>query len=248
MNQEFEGLTPDGPGEPVPDWRPLLKWGTVISIVLLVFVNLVAEVIPPLVVFAVLMLIGLVWLRRGTKGPVILLMITHALHIILGLPFVAPTLAVPSSAGDFIVNVGLLLAGLTAFAAAIRVLLRRPGSAEAPKKLGRAAVALFVLAAAFSVYSFVRYEDATAQEGDIRLTTENLEFNESTLETQGGEVSVYLNNADDTVHTFTIDELGVNLGVPASGSGRTTFQAEPGRYEFYCAPHREDMKGVLYVD
>lgn len=248
MNQEFEGLSANGPGVPVPDWRPLLKWSTIVTIVLLVFVNIVAEVIPPLVVFAFLMFIGLMWLPRQTKGPVILLLITHALHFILGLPFIAPTLAVPASAGDFIVNVALLLAGLTGFAAAIRVLLRRPGSADAPRNLGRGAVALFVVAAVFSVYSMLRYEDAASQEGDLRLTTENLEFSETVLETQGGEVSVHLENADDTVHTFTIDELGVNLGVPASGSGRTTFEAERGRYEFYCAPHREDMKGILYVD
>ena len=247
MQQEFDGER-NVPGEAVPEWRGLLKWSTVVSIALLAFVNIVADVIPPLVVFAILMLIGLLWLRRGTKAPAMLLMITHALHIILGLPFIAPTLAVPASAGDFIVNVALLLAGLTGFAAAIRVLIRRPGSTAAPKKLGRAAVALFAVAAIFSVVSMLRYEDASVEQGDIRLTTENLAFSETVLETQGGQVSLHLNNLDDTVHTFTIDELGVNLGVPASGSGRTTFEAEPGTYEFYCAPHREDMKGTLYVD
>lgn len=248
MKEELEGSTPNGSDVAIPNWRPLLKWSTVVSIVFLVFINIVAEVIPPLVVFAVLMFVGLLWLPRETKGPVILLLITHALHTILGFPFIAPTLAVPASSGDFIVNVALLLAGLTGFAAAIRVLLRRPGSAEAPKKLGMGALALFGVAAIFSVYSMLQYEDATAEQGDIRLTTENLEFSETVLETQGTEVSLHLDNADDTVHTFTIDELGVNLGVPASGSGRTTFEAEPGRYQFYCAPHREDMQGILYVD
>ena len=106
---------------------------------------------------------------------------------------------------------------------------------------------LFVALALFSVVSTVGYDEAAAQEGDIELATEDIEFTDTSIDAQSGEVSVFVDNADGTLHTFTIDELNVDLDIPASKSARVTFQAEPGTYEFYCVPHHEDMKGTLTV-
>ena len=46
---------------------------------------------------------------------------------------------------------------------------------------------------------------------------------------------------------MSIHNLDVDLDIPASKSARITFDAEPGTYEFFCQPHKEDMKGTLTV-
>ena len=230
-----------------PGWVNLLKWSAIASIVVIVLVNIFAGVIPPLLVFAVLFLGGVIWLRRSIKGPAIFLLVVFILHLALSAPFSIPALAVPASAGDFILTVASVLASIAGIVAAIAV-LRRVTSNDAPKKLGLALVGLFVLLAIFSVISTVGYENATAQEGDVRLTAEDIEWTETTLEARSGEVSVFVDNADGTLHTFTIDELDVNLNIPASSAARITFQAEPGTYEFYCTPHKETMEGTLTVE
>ena len=228
-------------------WVSLLKWSAIASVIVIVLVNIFAGIIPPLLVFAVLFLAGVIWLRRATKGPTILLLVVFTLHLVLSAPFSIPALGVPASAGDFILTVASVLASIAGIVAAIGV-LRRLTASDAPKRLGLALVGVFVLATIFSVISTVGYENATAQEGDVELTAEDIEFTETSLEAGSGQVSVFVDNADATLHTFTIDELDVNLNIPASSAARITFQAEPGTYEFYCAPHKEDMEGTLTVE
>ena len=241
-----EAVTPEEPDAP-GGWVRLLKWSAIASVVVVVLVNIFAGLIPPLLVFALIWLIGAVWLKRSTKGPAILLLVSFLLMLALSAPFTIPTLAVPASAGDFILNLASLLAGLLGIVAAIAV-LRRATATDTPRKLATAGVVLFVIGAIFSVVATLGYEDATAQEGDIELVTEDIEFSETSLDASSGEVGVFVDNKDATLHTFTIDELDVNLDIPASKSARITFEAEPGTYEFYCVPHEGDMEGTLTVE
>jgi plastocyanin len=248
MSDQTETVAPNERTEGGTGWANLLKWSAIASIVVIVLINVFAGLIPPLVIFAVLFLAGVIWLGRATKGPAILLLVSFILMVAMSAPFIIPTLAVPASGGDFILNIASLVAAVVGIVAAIAILRRSSGSSDAPKKLGLAALGLFLVAALFSVIATVGYEDATAQEGDVELAAEDIEFSEDSLETGSGDVSVFVDNADGTLHTFTIDELDVNLDVPASSAARVTFEAEPGTYEFYCAPHAEDMKGTLTVE
>jgi plastocyanin len=59
---------------------------------------------------------------------------------------------------------------------------------------------------------------------------------------------VFVENQDNVLHTLTIDELGVDLQIPAKSEGRVTFDAKPGTYEFVCIPHEGmGMTGTLEV-
>lgn len=236
-----------GTGAAGTTWSTLLRAAVVTAIVDVVLVNVFAGVIPPLLVFAVIWVGALVWLRKTSKGPAILLLVSFVAFIALSAPFTIPSLAIPASAGDFILNVLGLLAALAGIVAAVQVIRGQTGPAPAARTLGLAAVVVFVVGSVFSVYSAVTYDDAVAQEGDLRLVTKDLEFQETSLESEGGEVAVFVDNEDPTFHTFTIEELDVSLDIPASKSARVTFDAEPGEYEFFCEPHKEDMKGTLTV-
>jgi plastocyanin len=235
----------DAPGM---SWTKLLRRSVVAAIVVVALINLFAGVIPPLVVFALVWIGALWWLGRSTKGPATVLLVSFVAFLVLSARFVIPTLTVPASAGDFILNVGSVLAALTGIAAAIAVLRAQPGRSGAPLALGRTAAGVFAVASIFSIVSTVTYDDAVAQPGDVELVTRDIEFEPASIESDAGTVSVFVANEGSTLHTFTIDDLGVDLDIPASKSARVTFDAEPGTYEFYCVPHEGDMEGTLTVE
>ncbi len=241
-----EGATPAAAGT---TWVKVLRWSTIVAIVDVVLINVVsAEPIPPLLVFGVIWIASLVWLARATKGPALLLLVSFVAFIGLSAPFTIPTLVVPASAGDFILNLGGFLAALVGIVAAIAVIRGLLDTAPAARSLATAAAVVFVLGSAFSIYATATYDSASAQEGDVELVAKDVEFEDTSLEAEAGEVAVFVDNEDQTLHTFTIEELGVNLDIPATKSARVTFDAEPGEYEFFCEPHKEDMKGTLTVE
>ena len=229
-------------------WKKLLMWSAIWKVVVIALVTIFAGPIPPLLVFAVLWIVGAVWLRRSEKGPAILLLVTFIAYLAMSGPFIVPTLMVPASAGDFILNIASVLGAIVGIVSAIAVLRRSDTSAtSAPRKLLMGAAAVFVLLAALSVVALVGYDDAIAQEGDIKLVTDQLEFRPAEVEAGSGEVGVFIDNVEGTLHTFTIDELDVNLDIPAGKSARLTFEAEPGTYRYYCVPHQPDMEGTLTI-
>lgn len=231
-------------------WSKLLRWATIAAIVDVVVINVVSGVvIPPLLVFGVVWIASLWWLGRGsTRNPSILLLVSFVAFIALSAPFTFPTLVVPASAGDFILNLLGLVAALVGIVAAVSLIRGRVDPVPAARSLAIGAAVVFGIASAFSLFSAVTYDSAEQQEGDVELVAKDIEFQQATLEAEGGEISVFVENEDQTLHTFTIEELDVNLDVPASKSARVTFEAEPGEYEFFCAPHKEDMHGILTVD
>lgn len=229
-------------------WKKLLERATIAAIVTIVLVNVFAGIIPPLVVFVLIWIGGLLWAREASKGPAILLLVSFVAFVATSAPFVIPTLTVPASAGDFVLNLASLLAALVAIVAAVAVIRNAGGPSPAARSLGLAAAAVFVAGTILSIVSLVGYDDAVAQEGDVRLVTKDVEFRPASLDAEAGTVSVFVDNEDGTLHTFTIDELDVDLDVPASKSARVTFEAEPGEYEFFCKPHKDDMEGTLRVE
>jgi len=120
---------------------------------------------------------------------------------------------------------------------------------RAARYVGLGAVAFFVLAVATGFVAG-RGESRIDPPTSLVLRTENMAFTTTELVADSGQVTVVVDNQDLWWHTFTIDELGVNLNVPSSGKRQVTFTAKPGTYTFYCAiPGHKDMgmQGTLVV-
>jgi len=84
----------------------------------------------------------------------------------------------------------------------------------------------------------------------LRVEAKNTAFSASTLTGSAGVVVVWFANRDLFWHTFTVDELGVDLKVPVGGARTVSFNAPPGTYSYYCGVpgHREaGMQGTLTV-
>jgi uncharacterized cupredoxin-like copper-binding protein len=113
------------------------------------------------------------------------------------------------------------------------------------------AVALIVLLGLGTAAALLMRPSVSGQAEGILLKSRNMAYSSTRLEVQSGEHTITLDNADFVPHTFTIDALGINLTVPASGEDQLTIILPPGTYTFYCdiPGHPEaGMVGELVVD
>ncbi|MEO7802891.1 MAG: cupredoxin domain-containing protein [Actinomycetota bacterium] len=139
--------------------------------------------------------------------------------------------------------------GLVGFVAPIPLIIWKlnPGG-KAPLIAGVAATLILGVMTA-SYLAVTKGEKQSVQPGDIAIVTENTSFSKKLLSATEGPVAVHISNDDFFWHTFTIDELNVDIKVPVGGQRRITFDAPAGRYDFYCRipGHELIMKGSLTV-
>ncbi len=125
------------------------------------------------------------------------------------------------------------------------------GSARKGKlPLGWIVAGLVILAGIFFLALRGGQQGEAPAEGAIAMRAGNFFFSPKTLTVTVGE-EVVLDIRSTGVHTFTIDELGVNVRF---GTGKATVRFtpdRPGQFEYYCAipGHRErGMIGTLVVE
>ncbi|MGH2735331.1 MAG: cupredoxin domain-containing protein [Actinomycetota bacterium] len=231
------------------DWRWLSRWtAVVLAAVLVTGMFFLGELIPPLMLFGVLLITGAALVRRRDRAGGVLLAVLFVLVVALNAPFIVPSLSVPASTVDFLlaaISTPLAVVGAIAAVATAR---RRPVTTDLPRKVALGASTVIALAVVVAAVASFTYSDAVARPGDIRVTTEDFAFSKTALTTDGGKVAVFVDNKDGALHTFTVEELGVDLQVPAGKSARVVFDAGSGSYAFICKPHEMDMKGTLEVD
>jgi len=230
-----------------------LSWGhllyvAAVTMALALLVLMVFLRIPLLIVLSALFAWA-AWLYRRRERPgAIVLTVLFFLLLLVNLPFIVPSLAVPASTADFLPTVVVSLAAIVGAVSGVAVLRRRGAVSDGmARRVAVGAVAVLVMATALTAVAKIAYPEVTAHSGDIALAAENFEFSEPNITTNGGRVAVFLENKDQTLHTFTIEELGVDLQIPAGEPARIAFDAEPGTYEFVCRPHAPGMAGTLRV-
>lgn len=229
------------------DWRILTVWtGMATAVALLVFTALIGEIIPPLIAFAVLYGVAVWLIRRGGRAGTIMSAVLSVLFLGLNAPFIVPSLSVPASTLDFVMTGLLVVLALGNLVSAIAA-LRSSSTGARAGLMGRTTAALLLVVVAVAIVGRVTYDSPPAQTGDIEIAAQNFEFSTSTIESEGGEISVFVDNKDSALHTFTVKELDVDLQVPGGSTARITFDAAAGSYEFICVPHEADMKGTLEV-
>jgi uncharacterized cupredoxin-like copper-binding protein len=103
-------------------------------------------------------------------------------------------------------------------------------------------IALMVITAAALIQRPGELESAGP--ADLDLVAQGMKFDNISLNSNAGQVTLGLANEDFWWHTFTIDELGVDLRVPMGAERTVTFDAEPGTYRFYCAIPGHDTAGM----
>ncbi len=128
------------------------------------------------------------------------------------------------------------------------IVRRRDGRTEvtpAERTVERAALAIVVVAIAVSVPLWLLAResvDAGVAGGATSIAIVNSEFG-SDLTVASGE-SVVVRNGDPFVHTFTVDELGIDVKLVPGSEVLVPIEGASGTYAFYCVPHTNTSDGI----
>lgn len=236
------------------NWRGLLQLAAASDLTILLAVAVGLEDLLALFLATVVLLgLALLRLRGGLPGVVILAL------VFTDLTSYTLTGAVSNASHgeellDLLLPASLAAVSLAGLVAAVAVVVQRrnPDAGERGAPIvGLAAVVLFVLmiAPGLIMRPGMRAELAVPHT-DLALETVNMVYSTTQLATDAGQVTVSLANHDLFWHTFTIDELNVDLQAPVRGERQVTFMAEPGTYTFYCTVPGHlllGMQGTLTV-
>jgi plastocyanin len=141
------------------------------------------------------------------------------------------------------------LAGLVAAVAAVAAHEHLEAGGKTGILVVKAAIALFVVIMAAGLLTG-RGELPATPPTQLAIETENMAYSTNELVSENGAINISLANHDLFWHTFTVDELDVDLSVPVGSEREAGFSAPPGTYTFYCAiPGHEllGMRGTLTV-
>jgi len=238
--------------------------GIVMLIVGLIGGDLSSTAAFALVFSAVGLLIGgLVW-RFGRWALILAAVLSFAL---LGLvvPFSLFSLSHPESAAYFIPIVLMLAGAGLGFVGAIVAIVqwrRKAVRAQATSAerlalsglLGVVAVAVLLsLGLTLLGHTVV---SAEAKAGATSVEIHNFAYAPDALQVKAGDtVRLVVKNDDQTLHTFTLPQAGVDVSVPPGSEKVIEFKAPvAGTYQWYCIPHssagdagRTGMVGTLHA-
>ncbi len=233
-------------------WRNLLSIAALAEAAVLVFMAVTyQDTLAAVLAVAVIVGFGLLHLRRGPLGMVLLGLLFGDISV----------WTVSGAVANFLHGEALLQLLLPAYLGLIAVagLIGAGGSAlglrgaeASSRNAWRVLQAAVAALALVTVAGFVlqRQPVQAAAPAAIQLDIKNMAFSSTVLEAKAGQVTVHIHNHDLWWHTFTIDKLGVNVRVPMGAEETFTFNAPPGVYTFYCAiPGHKDvgMQGTLTV-
>jgi len=227
-------------------WRKALVIALGINALLCVgLIALIGEVIPPLVVFAVLFVVfGVFAYRNAKRWPVIVSLVLAVLFILGNLPFIIEDLSHPDTMASFVPIWLMVMTTVFVIVAAVET-LRRASSSPSYTSVGFTVVAVFGVL--LSVGMATAVDSDTRQEGDTVVTAKDVAYpSEVTVESGG---AVFVENKDIFRHTFVVDGQDVKEELQGSSSRRIPIDLEPGTYTFRCdVVGHEDMEGDLIVE
>jgi hypothetical protein len=240
---------PNHAKQPGPwSWRRLLRAAALTSVANSTF-GLITLGAGEAVVMAVLVGIGLLWLRRSGRGPVVYLGVVHLLIgvVVLVLFELLPELAYPASWKRFVWTGAWLVSTGTALVATVGALRRYQSTSPAARALAAIAGIALLAIVIVGIGARLNVSDDPRQPGDLALqiTSETL-WSPRELSVPAGKVAVYVENQGNHHGNFTIDGVA-NLDIPAGSAQRTTFDLAPGQYRYYSKLYPEEMNGTIFA-
>lgn len=201
----------------------------------------------------------LAW-RFGTWAKVI--------GLLLGLATVAMSfflifgVFVPASFVEFTSGVAYLLGALLFLYGGIAAIVRRGELETEPQRsellLDRTVLGIVVLAFVVSLPLWLVNRtsvDTAAAAGLPEVSASNFEYSDLSVTAGTGTTSLLVSNEDPFFHTFTIDELGIDVQLLPGSSAIVELPAEAGTYTYYCIPHsfedgagEDDMAATLTIE
>lgn len=233
-------------------WKKLLYLAAAGNLLILVYMLIFLQDTLALVLAVVILLgLALLGIRSGVFGRLLLslVFVDIAVWTVSGAisNFMSgerlSALLIPSFLGV------LSLAGLVAIVGGWLGRDMPDNGARAARLFGQAVLVMLVMLV-FAGLLFRQRQAYASRPVDIYLTTEQMKYSQPELVSENGQITLHLSNHDLWWHTFTIDELRIDLKVPMAGERQVSFDAPPGTYRYYCnIPGHETigMVGTLEV-
>jgi plastocyanin len=203
-------------------------------------------VIPPIVLIFVVLVVGVVLMRRPGRAGITVTLVGLVLFLLSDVIFGGNGFSTPRSFPSFAIALVALITGVVGITAAVNARRDKTGAA-APMTIVRVAAGLIVLAIAGNVVGSVTYKNASRQAGDVVVSAKNTKFGPSDLSVSAGRVTFVLSNKDLQLHNFHIKGVGSAVLLPANHSVRHSFDLRAGTYSFVCDFHTPNMKGTITV-
>jgi plastocyanin len=188
-------------------------------------------------VYAVIMLVGTGLLRvvSGVLGLLVLAALFVNIEFWM-FPAANGNATYRVGPADLAVPASLVAFSLAGFIGAVAGLvhLRNPAAGRGIAAPTGVIAVVFVFTSLGLVWAMTDAEPQVAPEGALEVQTTNVAFVPDSLRATGGEITVAVRNRDLFWHTFTIDELGVDVTAPVGRLRTATFEAQPGTYSYYC--------------
>jgi plastocyanin len=235
-------------------WRRVMVWGAVAIIAVAVIRIALERVIHPFVLIpAAVFILGLLLLalvpRVGTVYLAIFAVAVGLFSFVAG-PEGRFSLEHPEAPADFLPTLLALVGVVLILLASVPSFRQGKGSSRRSPGAVWVSVLTVLLLLGASGWSFAESRGVTSQAAaanDVLVVADDFEFVPTKVTAKAGVVSVHVDNADTTAHTFTIDDLDADVFVAGKTSQRVEFSAGPGEYVFRCIPHPW-MEGILTVE
>jgi hypothetical protein len=167
--------------------------------------------------------------------------IVTGLFTAMGLIWTAFGLTRPASFFDFVPATLVVPGALIGLGASVAAIVRRnrlTASDEKPERtwIRGMLVAVAVLVGASSLFTVAAKRTVDSSEASAGVRLRDFEFDRPAYDLLGAS-TVYVRNDDPFFHTFTVDELGIDVGLNPGSQALIRIPARPGNYLLYCRPH-----------
>lgn len=242
--EERVAATPSG----TSGWVKVVRVGSVtIGVWSAALQMLAGELIPPVlligVVFAVLAVFSKGERRRLALAAAVLAMLTVGGN----LPMTIDELSHPSSPVAFLL---ILLATSAAAVVAVAGLAAFFGwSPDTRRVVYYSWGGVLALGVVVSVVAASGVESVPPSPGDVEVVASGVEFDRERIVLPAGETGIWFDNRDGIRHTFTIEELDLEIDAPGRSAQRADLDLAAGQYTVICAvPGHENMAIDLIVE
>lgn len=196
-------------------------------------------------VTAAIALIGAFFMSRSSSWSKVVGVVLAVL-MLFGLWWTVFGLFTPGSFFDFVPGLLVLPGALLAIIAgigAIRATKRGDATAEpvAGEKRGLRIVltVVIVLAVVSAALTFLGRSTADEADADSVIALSDFEFPDDEI-SLAADSTVLVRNDDPFLHTFTVEELDIDVVLSPGASELVEIPADPGTYIVFCQPHTSD--------
>jgi len=229
-------------------WMRLARAAAITMVVWAILLHLTAQTLIPPVVVVGLIFLGFAPFLVGERRRLGLAYAIVAVAAILGnAPVIVDELIHIDSTPSFVLTLLSVVGAAAGIIAGLGAYFRwQTGSIRSIAITG---AAVFAIGSIISVATSATTESAVALDGDAVVVAEKVEFAPGSFTLDTNASGVWVENRDGIRHTFTIEDLGVDLDIPALKAARVGIDAVPGTYPYICTvPGHENMTGTLTIE